>query len=59
VALLVQDDNHWIRDLHERSAPGIDTTRAVWLLTRQPIEGDPIVFSRVNLDSMRAEWSLP
>jgi hypothetical protein len=59
VALLVEDDNHWIRDLHERSAPGIDTTRAVWLLTRQPIEGDPIVFSRVNLDSMRAEWSLP
>lgn len=57
--LLVQDGNTWIRELHERSASEIDTSRPVWLMTRHPSPGGAIMFERVDTDSMRAEWLLP
>jgi hypothetical protein len=57
--LLVQDNNTWLRDLHELSAPGIDPSRPIWLMTRHPSPGGRIRFERVDPDSMRAEWQLP
>jgi hypothetical protein len=58
-ALLAEDGNVWIRDLHERSASEIDASRPVWLMTRHPSPGGAISFRPVDVDSMRAEWRLP
>lgn len=56
-ALLVDDSNIWMRDLHELNAAVIDLRRPVWLLTRHPAPDGSPKFERVDVDSMRLEWS--
>lgn len=58
-ALLVQDSNSWMRDLHELNARAVDLRRPVWLLTRQPAPDGTPRFERVDVDSMHREWSEP
>lgn len=58
-ALLVQDSNVWMRDLHEVNAPVVDLNRPVWLLTRYPAPSGAPRFERVNIDSMRSDWVEP
>ncbi|HRP07204.1 MAG TPA: hypothetical protein PLL69_01835 [Gemmatimonadales bacterium] len=56
--LLAQDDNTWIRDLHQRSSRAIRPDRPVWLLTQDVGPGGPLSFRAVDADSMRLEWEL-
>ena len=57
-ALLADDSNIWLRDLHRRDSTAIDPARRLWLLIREPQIGGRLRFLPVDVDSMHAEWRL-
>lgn len=57
----VGSGRRYLRDLHARDSvlPREWWNGEAWLLTQSPETGGALRFERLNIDSMRLEWSLP
>lgn len=55
-ALLVDDGNTWLRDLHSLSSPGVNRGAPLWILRPDSTRSELVRLERLPWDSVLTEW---